>query len=196
MDLGEIQQLASVSDRRQFAEVVSAVKETLLRRLAVEICGDVPVWSGEFGMRQLEAAALKMAAEPFEQFATSGGFMEMREEALGNVIDGDWLAARNEEAVWEAVAGWMQSAVGEVGVCSVVRKIRFPLMREEYLWGHVVAVVGEEDKEWMAGVVAEALRAKVAQWEGAVLEFDDDFDPPPVPLRRADRAPACRGDPP
>jgi WD40 repeat protein len=35
-----------------------------------------------------------------------------------------------------------------------------------------VGMVGSEDGEWMAGVVAEALRAKAARREGAVFEFE------------------------
>ncbi len=41
---------------------------------------------------------------------------------------------------------------------------------EEHLENRVVGMVGGEDGEWMAGVVAEALRAKAARREGAVLE--------------------------
>jgi WD40 repeat protein len=45
-------------------------------------------------------------------------------------------------------------------------------MGEEYLRARVVGMVGGEDGEWMAGVVAEALRAKAARREGAVFEFE------------------------
>ena len=54
----------------------------------------------------------------------------------------------------------------------MVGKVRFPLMGEEYLGDRVVGMVGGEDGEWMAGVVAEALRAKAARREGRVLEFE------------------------
>ncbi len=47
--------------------------------------------------------ALKMAAELFEEFARTAGFMRIGGEALGSMLDDDRLAARNEEAVWEAV---------------------------------------------------------------------------------------------
>ena len=33
--------------------------------------------------------------------------MRMGEEVLGRLLDDEDLAARNEEAVWEAVAIWM-----------------------------------------------------------------------------------------
>ncbi len=61
---------------------------------------------------------------------------------------------------------------GKVGLRDVVGKIRFPLMGEEYLRNQVVGMVGEEDGEWMAGVVAEVLLANAELLEGAVLELE------------------------
>jgi len=166
MELHEVQQLASVADRFQITEVTSALEEGVMRQLRLEGCGEVLGWSGGCGMRRLEAAALKMAAERFEEFARTAGFMRMGGEALGSVLDDDRLAARNEEAVWEAVVAWKRGAAGEAGWRGVVGKVRFPLMGEEYLGDRVVGMVGGEDGEWMAGVVAEALRAKAARREG------------------------------
>ncbi len=75
-----------------------------------------------------------------------------------------------EWGVWdvERLCG-MEGSAGEVGWRGVAGKIRFPLMGEEYLRNRVLGMVGGEDGEWMAGVVAEALRAKEARREGAVL---------------------------
>ncbi len=50
-------------------------------------------------MQQLEAEALGMAAERFEEFARTGGFARMGGDALMMVVDDDRLAVRNEEAV-------------------------------------------------------------------------------------------------
>ena len=172
MELHEVQQLASVADRFQITEVTSALEEGVMRQLRLEGCGEVLGWSGGCGMWRLKAAALKMAAERFEEFARTAGFMRMGGEALGSVLDDDRLAARNEEAVWEAVVAWKRGAAGEAGWRGVVGKVRFPLMGEEYLGDRVVGMVGGEDGEWMAGVVAEALRAKAARREGRVLEFE------------------------
>ncbi len=54
----------------------------------------------------------------------------------------------------------------------MVGKILFLLMGEEYLANRVVGIVGGEDGEWMAVVVAEALRAKAELREGGVLELE------------------------
>ncbi len=59
-----------------------------------------------------------------------------------------------------------------MGWRGVLGKVRFPQMGEAYLKNRVVGLVGGEDGEWMAGVVAEALRAKAARREGAVFEFE------------------------
>jgi hypothetical protein len=154
-------------------EVVSVVEEAIMGQLSMDICGELMKWSGSCGLRRLEADALRMAGQRFEGFVTTAGFMRIGEDVLGSLVGDDRLVARNEEAVWEAVVGWMKGAAarGEVGWCGIVGKVRFPLMGEEYLRNRVVGMVGWEDEEWMAGVVAEALRAKAARLEGAVIEF-------------------------
>jgi hypothetical protein len=172
MELCEVQQLASVADRFQITEVLSALEESVMKQLSVEGCGEVLMWSGGFGMRRLEADALNMATWRFEEFVRTAGFMRLGEEALSILLDDDLLVARSEEAVWEAVVQWNGGMAGKVGWRGVVGKIRFPLMGEEYLRNRVAGMVSGEDGEWMAGVVAEALRAKAARREGATLELE------------------------
>jgi hypothetical protein len=170
--LGELQQLASVADRFQMTEVTSVLEAAAIEKLSVDMCGEVLAWSGRCGMHQLESEALEMAAERFEEFARTAGFELIEEQALAIVLDNDRLVARNEEAVWEAVVGWMRGAAGEMRGRGVVGRIRFPLMEEEYLRDRVAESVCEEHQEWMARVVLEALRAKAARREGAVLECE------------------------
>ena len=172
IEMGEALELARVADRFQILEVVSAVEEALLRHLSVENCGDLLMWSGGSGMLRLEAEALTMAAKRFDEFAMTVGFTRMTVEALQNLLDENRLFARNEEAVLEAVVGWMKGPVGMAGGRSVLGKVRFPLMGADYLGNRVVGMLGEEDCEWISGVVAEALRAKAARLEGAVFEFE------------------------
>ena len=173
MELHEVKQLGSVADRFQIMEAVSALETAAMGHLSTETCGELLTWSRGCGMQRLEAEALKMAAWRFEEFARTEGFMRMRGDALGSVLDDDRLVASNEEAVWEAVVEWKRGAAGGAEWRGVVGKVRFPLMREEYLRNRVMmGMVGGEDGEWMAGVVAEALRAKAARREGAVFEFE------------------------
>ena len=86
MELHELQQLASVADRFQITEVTSALEEAVMGQLRLEACGEVLTWSGGCGMLRLEAAALQMAAERFEEFARTAGFMRMGEEELERVV--------------------------------------------------------------------------------------------------------------
>jgi hypothetical protein len=172
LELCEVRQLAIVADRFQFTEVTSLLEEAVMGRLCLEACGEVLMWSGGCGMLRLEAAALTMAAWRFEEFARTAGFMLLGEEALSLLLDDDRLVVRSEEAVWDAVVGWKGGVAGKAGWRGVVEKIRFPLMGEEYLRNRVAGMLGGEDAEWMAGVVAEALRAKAARREGAALESE------------------------
>ena len=172
VEIGEVPLLASVADRFQMTEVTSVLEEALIGQLSLEVCGDVLVWSGQCGMQQLEAHAIATAAKRLEEFAKTEGFARMGEEALAKVVDDDRLVAMREEAVWEAVVGWMEGGAGVGRGREVVGKIRFPLMAEDYLRDRLVEAARKDDQEWMAGVVAEALRAKAALREGAVVEFD------------------------
>ena len=167
--LAELPLLAIVADRFQMTEVTSVLEEAVMGKLSLDMIGDVLMWSGRCGMQQLEAEALEMAATRFEEFAMTAGFARMGEEALTIVVDDDRLVARNEEAVWEAVVSWMRGGARGRGVVS---KIRFALMEAEYLRDRVAESVCQEHKEWMAGVVLEALRAKAARREGAVFESE------------------------
>jgi hypothetical protein len=101
-------------------------------------------------------------------------------KALSILLNDDRLPARSEEAVWEAIVGWKGGAAGKVGWRGVVVNIRFPSIGKEYLRHQVVGMVGGEDGEWIAGVVAEALRAKAARREGAshcaVSESDSELE--------------------
>jgi hypothetical protein len=119
-------------------------------------------------MGRLEAAARRLAAEHFEEFAITAGFAQIDEVALAGLLDDDGLEARSEEAVWEALLGWMQEAEGPKLRRELVRKVRFPLMGEDYLLSRVAGTLAAEDADcqWIEGVVTEALRAKTAIAEG------------------------------
>ena len=145
LELYEVQQLAIVANRFQIIEVASLLERAVMDQLCLEACGEVLMCSGRCGMLRLEAAALKLAAERFEKFSRTTGFMRLGEEALSILLDDDRLEVRSEEAVWEAVVGWKGDTAGKVGWRGVVGKIRFPLMREEYLRNQVVGMVGRED---------------------------------------------------
>ena len=170
MALAELPLVASVADRFQMTEVTTVLEEAALDKLSLDMLGDVLTWSGRCGMQQLEADALAMASKRFEEFAQTTGFLRMGEEALTTVLEQDCLAASNEKAVWEAVLVWMKAGAGETRGRGVVGRIRFPLMKEEYLRDRVAESVCQEHKEWIMGIVLEALRAKAALREGVVID--------------------------
>ncbi len=114
-----------------------------------------------------------------------GNFSESREKkVMFEDIDGTsfkkaldvWYGRKDcqEVALGVGSCGGLESldegAAGGTRGHGVVGKIRFPLMEEQYLRNRVAESVCEEHQEWMARVVLEALRAKAARREGAVLE--------------------------
>ena len=164
MQMEEIRKLAEVADRFQITEIASALDETVMRHLDMAVCGEVLSWSGELGLSRTEEAARKLATGRFEELAMTEGFMLMGEEALGKLLDDNFLAARNEEAVWEALVAWMRAE--EARGRELVAKVRFPLMEEGYLRSRVLGMAPAKHAEWMEFVVAEALRAKAARAGG------------------------------
>ena len=105
VELGQVQQLASVADQFQMTEVTSVLEEGLMGQLNLDMCGDLLVWGRRHGMPRLEAAAQRMAAARFEEFARTAGYMRIEGQDLMRLMDDDRLVASHEEAVWEAVQG-------------------------------------------------------------------------------------------
>ena len=187
LTLDEVKHLLIVADRFQMMEVLSFLEEPLRKKLSLNMCGDILSWQMN-GIKELAKDALTMAAEQFEHFSETPGFVQMGEEALKYVVDADGLASRNEEAVWEAVLRWTRApgATRRQLPRGVVSTIRFPLMEERYLrslvaatapaedaeWRSLVPETAPEDAAWMESVVAEALRAKEARREGAVFQVE------------------------
>ena len=112
--LDEARELASIADWFQMAEVAAALDETVAIHLSMctDLCCDVLSWSGQVGLRHSEQAARQLGTERFNELAQTEGFMRMSEEALGHLLGDDDLAARNEEAVWEALANWRMAGEG------------------------------------------------------------------------------------
>jgi len=135
--------------------------ETLKRNLSIDICAYVLEWSGKFGLKQSEAAAQRMATKKFEQLAKTEGFMRMDAETLERLLDDDRLSAKNEEAVWEAVAVWRGPEKKEGrGFTGLVEGIRFLLMEEAYLRDRAAGMAPVEDAERMEGIVADCGAAR------------------------------------
>ena len=160
MDPHDLQQLIVVADRFQMTEVVAALEEAVLGQVKVGNCWDILKWSSEMGMRQLEAAALRLAAENFEEMSLAAGFMDLDEAALGALLDDDGLIATNEEAVCEALTRWMRAEEGQLRGRGLLGKVRFPLMDEGFLTSKAQTLLPAEHADWVEGFVEEALLAK------------------------------------
>ena len=168
--LSEIQHLAKVADQYQITEVSTALEETVIGYLNVGICAELLTMSDSIGLGRSQEAARKLALERFEEVAETAAFLRIEEDTMGCLLDEDELMARSEEAVWEALVGWMKADEGRLRGRDLIRKIRFPLMSDTYLTTQLVGKLPMEYADWMEGLVADALRAKAARTEGAALE--------------------------
>ncbi len=98
MELTEIRELASITDQFQMTDVKSMLDETVMTNLNMQMCIEVLCWRGYHSLRQLENVARRLALERFEELAKMEGFMRIDEESLGELLEDDNLAAKNERA--------------------------------------------------------------------------------------------------
>ena len=85
----------------------------------------------------LEEAAKSLALEKFEELGDSVAEDASWDQLYGLVSD-DKLAARSEEAVFEAVVRYAEAQrPEEERLLALMRHVRFPLMRREFLQGKV-----------------------------------------------------------
>jgi hypothetical protein len=129
-------------------------------------------WSDSIGLERLQNAAWRMALERFEEMAETAAFLRIEEETIGCLLDDDRLVARSEEAVWEALVGWMKADEGQLRGHGLIRKIRFPLMSDAYITTKLVGTIPPEYVDRVEGLEEDVLRAKTARMEGARLETE------------------------
>ena len=110
-----IMAMANVADRLGMTEVGMALEEAITGQLSVDVCGDVLMGSMRLGLGRVEAGARVLALERFEEVAGTEGFMRMDEGVVGSLLDDDELSVSREEALLEAVVGWMKGGGASFG---------------------------------------------------------------------------------
>jgi hypothetical protein len=154
--LDVVMAMASVADRLEMTDVGLVLEEAIIEQLRVGACGDVLMGSVRLGLGRVEAAARGLALERFEEVAGTEGFMRMDEGAVGSLLDDDELSVSREEAVLEAVVGWMKGGGRELRGRGLLSKIRFCVMDAEYLSVDVHRLLPAEHADWIDGLVQEA----------------------------------------
>ena len=97
--------------------------------------------------------------------------MGLDEETVGKLLEEDRLGVRKEEEAFEGLVGWMKGdAGGGLRGRELLGLIRFGVMEERYLEEKARGMVPEEHREWVEGLVGEALRAKAAVRAKATVE--------------------------
>ena len=162
--LGDVMVMASVADRLEMLEVCAALEAAIIDELRLEVCAEVLMCSRRLGLGQVEEAAWGMAVGRFDEVCRTAGFMGLDEETVGKLLEEDGLGVVKEEEAFEGLVGWMKGDVGGRSLRGreLLRLIRFGVMEERYLEEKAREMVPEEHREWMEGLVGEALRAKAA----------------------------------
>ncbi len=112
--------LVSLADRFQMEEVAAGLEEAAIRRLRVSACADVlaaiggaelgPICSG--GLPRLRAAAHALAAQRFEEVASTEGFIRLGEDELDALLQDQTMKAERR-VVMQAIVPWMRAAISQ-----------------------------------------------------------------------------------
>jgi hypothetical protein len=129
----ELMELGRIADLYGMEDVLHAVEDEAMRQLTIETCSDLMTGSSIAGLARLELASRNLALNNFDAFAVTQGFLHLCEEALEGLLADDGLKSEKEEKVFEALVRWMRGAEGELRGENLLRKVRFPLMTQEYL---------------------------------------------------------------
>ena len=161
-ELNDVIVMASVADRLQMVEVVSALENAIIGQLCAGICAEVLLSSMQLGLRHVEAAAWGMAVDRFDEVSATEGFKGLDEETMGRLLEEDGLGVKKEEEAFEGLVRWMKES-GGVGLrgWELLRGIRFGVMKQEYLEFKVREMLPEH-VGCIQELVAEALKAKAA----------------------------------
>jgi hypothetical protein len=167
--------MASVADRLLMAEVGMVLEEAIFCQLDVGVCLDVLNCSVMLGLGRVEAAARRLTLDQFEEVIAAGteGYILMGEEVLGSLLDNDELSASREEAVLEAVVGWMKGGGDELRGRGLLSKIRYGVLDSEYLALDAHELLPSEHADWIGGFLLEALRIRIniaGHQRGSIVE--------------------------
>ena len=152
MGLDDLIRLALFADRYEILEVSAAAQAAIVRSfLTVDTCGQLV----QLELDQLScvvSAARTLALKNFEAVARSKGFLDLRKDALCDLVRDDMLAA-DEDAVLELVIVWIKGGHEERRGERLLGQIRYGLMEPSLL-----KEVGLKANELLPGVQGARLR--------------------------------------
>ena len=170
-ELAEVMMMASVADRLQMVEVVTALEDAIMEEMRVGTCAEVLEGSRRLGLRRVEEAAWGVAVDRFEEVCGTAGFMGLEEETVGRLLEEDGLGVRREEAAFEGLVGWMKGGEGRGPAGrELMGKIRFGVMAQDCRHGDLECkadvkgreALAEEEWDWFDSLLVEAVTAKRA----------------------------------
>ena len=171
-ELGDVLVMASVADRLEMLDVSAVLEAAIIGELHGEVCAEMVMMSRRLGLRQVEAAAWGMAVERFVEVSGTAGFTGLDEETVGKLLEEDMLGVAKEEEAFEGLVAWMKGGPGGgLRGRELLGKIRLCFMEQDYLEEKARMMLPEEYREWVEGLVGEALRVKAAVRAKAAVEL-------------------------
>ena len=170
--LRDVMAMASVADRLEMLDAFAVLEAAIIGELRTEVCAEVLMSSRRLGLGQVEEAAWEMAVRRFDEVCRTAGFMGLDEETVGKLLEEDGLGVLKEEEAFEGLMRWMKGDAGAgLRGRELLGTIRFGVFEEGYLEEKALAMLPEEHREWVEGLVKDALRAKAAVRAKATVDM-------------------------
>ena len=170
--LDDVMEMASVAYRLEILDVFALLEASIIGELRPELCAEALISSRRLGLSQVEAAAWTIAVEQFDEVCRTAGFMVLDEETVGKLLEEDGLGVVKEEKAFEGLVRWMKDdGGGGLRGRALLRSIRFGVMEVGYLEERARELLPEKHREWLEGLVVQALRAKAAVLAKATVDL-------------------------
>ena len=170
--LDDVMEMASVAYRLEILDVFALLEASIIGELRPELCAEALISSRRLGLSQVEAAAWTIAVEQFDEVCRTAGFMVLDEETVGKLLEEDGLGVVKEEKAFEGLVRWMKGdGGGGLRGRALLRSIRFGVMEVGYLEEKARELLPKKHREWLEGLVGQALRAKAAVLAKATVDL-------------------------
>ena len=159
-DMLTVLQLAALADMLQITLIRDELETLVSDQLTAALCVDGLMRSRDLGLKMVEASSLKMIRERFNEVTCTSQYMNIDEDALRIVLEGDNLNVRKEEEAYEQLVAWMKGGESGLRGQGLLNAIRFGAMDEQYLLGRVYQIFPSEHVGWIQPFVGTALAQK------------------------------------
>jgi hypothetical protein len=171
--LRDVMTMASVADRLQMLEVLTALEDAIICEIGVNTSAELLMESRRLGLKRVEEASWSMVVRRFQEVSGTTGFLGLDEETVGRVLEEDDLGVRREEEALKGLLLWMKGGEGqELRGRKLLSNIRFGMMKPDFLVSKAHEMLPKVQKDWIESLVVDELRVRCALQTNAPVELE------------------------